>query len=405
MHQRAVGELSTRRQSGLMVWMRKLWMQRNAGRVIAAHDLSLQLATREADMPAFRAQWQALVEAGQGGQKVYQLPAYFDALREADDGNARVEVLAVTRGAERSLIAVVPVRLAAWDMTFRLGPVTVWRRRLLVINLLGSVPSEALPMSWLISEALAMFPGQDAVLMHAVSKRLGVWESLLGCADLHPSLVADWRHCHTMAVPATVAAYLTQFSGKKRYNLKRQIRQLGDACGPLNLTRIDSTAKLDDLFAALQTLQPAGTPPSLRRETVAALAQHGLLLCYVLRGGGKVIGTLVGTRSADVLHIHNIFVDQEQRHLSVGTTTMQLAMEDIISMACFKMIDFGYGTPKHEFSTSHQLDMRAQVAVLRSADPMRHLFTLHRVFHVVTERVIAGVKAALAAWRSGRQRA
>lgn len=400
----AVDDLPSARLGRLTLPAPRLWKQRNAGMAPGVESgLVVQMATARAAEPVLRLQWQALVETGQSGHRVYQLPAYFDAIRAACDGSTRAELLTVTRVADQALVAVVPVSLGPLDLTFRIGPVVLWRRRLSCVNLLGSVPSagaSALPLAWLAGRVLALLPQADAVVLHAVPAAHGIWEHLVAAGPvhaIHAAMLSNWRACHTMPVPATVLAYEQQFSSKKRYNLKRQMRQLGAACGPLRLSRIESGTDLDLLFHAFAALAPA---PALRRAMADALAANGLLLCYVLRAGDKVVGAIVGTRSAHVLHVHNIYVDASQRHLSVGATTLHLAMEDMIGMGCFRLLDFGYGTPRHDFTSSHVLATRAQLAIARRGQPVRHWLTAHRVFHVITEYLIARVKAMLRQWRA-----
>ncbi len=387
----AIDDLPTPRVAGLAPRTWRLWTQRNA---TVTGGLCVRVATESAADPGFRAQWHCLAET------VYESPAYFDAVRDADDGSAPIELLAVTRSGDGRLVAVVPVRRATWELGFRVGRIVLWRRPMPVLLLLGS--GGAAPLSVLTAEALALFQQAQAVLLHAVPQGLGLWDELVNEAEGHgvcASMLSNWRACHTMPVPASIDAYLQLSSSKKRYNLKRQQRQLASACGALVLERLSTVAHVSELLAASAAL-PAAQKVLPRPAMLEALARHGLLLCYVLRAGDRVMGVIVGTRSADVLHVHNIFTDNQQRHLSVGSTIMQLAMEDIISMACFKLVDFGYGTPRHEFSSSHVLQVRAQVAVTRRGDAARHWFAAFRLFHVCTEYAIARVKDVRAMWRA-----
>ncbi|QYF92337.1 GNAT family N-acetyltransferase [Massilia sp. PAMC28688] len=375
------------------------------------HSLSspwtVQIATGRAGDPAFRAQWLSLVEGGQSAQKLYQLPAFFDAIADSDGGQAPVELVTVTRAG--TLLAVVPVRFGVLELAFNIGPLVLWRKQLATMSMLGSLPAQGshqVPLALVASEVLALYPQAAAVFLQALPREGGHWQQLLeGRAQgVQPAMVSDWRACHTMPVPPSVEAYMQQFTSKKRYNIRRQVRQLADACGPVSLSRIAQANQIDALFDALAHLLDRDAGAALqRRLTVDALARHSLLLCYVLRAGEAVMGVIVATRSSSVLHIHNIFTNEGYRHLSVGATVMQLAMEDLIGMNCFKLIDFGYGTPKHAFSSSQLLEMRAQVAVVRRSQAIRHLFAAHQACQAVAEQLVGLAKKMRSAWRRARR--
>lgn len=367
--------------------------------------LEVQIETARAADPVFRSQWLALVEGGVSPQKIYQLPQFFDAVRDSDDGAAPVELLTVRRRLDHALLAVVPVRLGPHTLAFNIGKLVLWRRTIGAVQLLGSVPASAVPginMLFLARRCLDMFPQCQALMLAALPA--GPFWTALSCSPgqaMHAILLSEWRACHLMPLPRTVDAYMQQFSAKKRYNLKRQLRLLAEHYGTLAVLRVDHPAQVGALCDAIGLLLPPAKMAKVqRRESLEALARHGLLLSYVVTAGGAPLGVVTATRSAHVLHIHNIYADDSQRSLSVGTSVMLLALEDMIGMTCFTLIDFGYGTPRHDYSSSQVLEARAPVAIVRGMGRVRLLLGAHRVFHLLAERAVRLAKALRRQWRA-----
>lgn len=367
--------------------------------------LVVQIETARAADPAFRSQWLALVEGGASPQKIYQLPQFFDAVRDSDDGSAPIELLTVRRRLDHALLAVVPVRPGPHALAFNIGKLVLCRRSIAAVQLLGSVPAsagQAISPQFLARRCLELFPQCQALVLAALPA--GPLWTALSCGPgqgLHASLLSDWRACHIMPLPRTVDAYMQQFSAKKRYNLRRQLRLLAGHYGELAVLRVEHPGQVGALFDAISSLLPLAKMAKVqRRESLEALASHGLLLCYVVTAGAAPLGVVTATRSAHVLHIHNIYADDSQRSLSVGTSVMQLALEDIIRMSCFRLIDFGYGTPRHDYSSSQVLEARAPVAIVRDAGRVGRLLAAHRAFHLLADRLVRLAKALRRTWRA-----
>ena len=373
-------------------------------------DFVVQQATSRVADPAFLATWRALVAASDSAQKIYQTPEYFQYLSESLSNNIRLEVLALVRLRDAAIVGVVPVRVGSNELNFNVGPLSLYRAKVQMISLLGSIPA-APPgtdaAEFLSAQLLAMFPEAKAVFMQALPEDSAHWKNLqdmAGQRELTTALMGHWRECHTMPLPATFNQYLEKFSSKKHYNLNRQLRLLGEQLGPLHLTRVERPEQVPAMMAALQSLIDPGQLGTLLSEaTLTALACKDLLLCYVLHAGEEAIAAVVGTRSPDTLHIHNIFLEKKHLALSVGTSAMHLAIQDLVGLGCLRGIDFGYGTPNHEFRSSHVLETRAQVMVYNRMQPVSLLFFLHGVFFNTSEAVIAAVKSARNMVRSLRR--
>lgn len=366
-----------------------------------ASDLMVELATERASDPTFCFLWQALVADSRSPQKIYQTPAFFKFLQQACYPGDRLELLTVTRRSDGALVGVVPVRINKRNLDFKFGPLTLHSAQVEMIYLLGSIPaapSGSDVAAMLATRMLAQFPAAKAVQMAALPVDSAYWDDLSGIGAsggvLSTSLTSPWRACHTMPLPAAFDQYLEKFSAKKRYNLHRQIRQLSEQVGELELERVEQPGQVAGMMRSLEALVARdGMKSVLSEKTFVSLAAQGLLLCHVLRAGDQVLAATIGTRSPDTLHVHNIFVEKKHLALSIGTSAMHLVIKDLAAMGGLKMLDFGYGTPNHEFRSSHVLETRAEVLLFDNTKSISLLFFIHRHFVALSEGLICKIKS------------
>jgi CelD/BcsL family acetyltransferase involved in cellulose biosynthesis len=371
----------------------------SAPEIGAASEYVVALGTERATDPTFCILWQALVADSLSPQKIYQTPAFFKFMQDTRKPGERLELLTVSRHADGALVGVVPVRISKQELNFNVGPLKLRTCKIEMINLLGSIPaapSGSAMANQLVSQLLALFPTAKAVLMQALPLESAYWQDLaeIGAGDvLSATLMGPWQECHTLPLPPTFECYLGKFSAKKRYNLNRQIRQLTEQVGPLELERIERPEQVPGMMSALAALlSEAEWKTVLSEKHFSALAAQGLLLCHVLRAGDQVLAAILATRSPDTLHVHNIFVEKKHLALSVGTSAVHLAIKDLTGLGCLRAMDFGYGTPNHEFRSSHVLKTRTQVLLFDNTKSISLLFFIHRHFVTASEGLISTVK-------------
>jgi hypothetical protein len=212
-------------------------------------------------------------------------------------------------------------------------------------------------------------------------------------AGMPAYVLNGWRACHTQPLPDSVDAYLKSFSAKKRYNLSRQVRLLTEAAGPLHVLRIDQpgqvTAMLDAMVATDASRTAGRADEQARLES---LARHGLLLSYVICCGENDVAVVYGMRSASVWHVYKILCRQDYMHLSVGTSAIHLAVQDVLARFRFDHIDFGYGTPHAEFRSTHVLQTRGLVLLHRAHGRTAWLLKAHGGYDVLNGALIRQVK-------------
>lgn len=375
----------------------------------AGGQFRVELATDRLHEAAFCARWRELVGESDSAQRIYQTPEFFRYLLNTGAAGSRAELLAIVRQSDDVIEGVVPVVLVEQPLNFAIGQRVLFAPKVPMVRLLGSIPAvspHVAVIDTLARKILAVFPEAHAIFMQALPQESHFWRALARPGarrrGLATALLGDWRDCHTMPLPATFEQYLEKFSAKKRYNLNRQIRRLDEQVGTLELMRIEQTGQVGVMLASLAELvSPAQFADSVNPRMLAHLAAQGLLCCYVLRAGSETLAVIIATRSATVMHIDKIFVTDHHRALSVGTSAMHLAVKDIIAQDGIGLIDFGYGTPKHEFASSHLLQRRGQVLLFDSMASARVLFYAHAVFFHAVETLIPVAKrvmAKLASW-------
>ncbi|MFS2014975.1 GNAT family N-acetyltransferase [Massilia sp. CT11-108] len=122
------------------------------------------------------------------------------------------------------------------------------------------------------------------------------------------------------------------------------------------------------------------------------MARHGLLLSYVIRCGENDVAVVYGMRSASVWHVYKILCRQDYMHLSVGTSAIHLAVQDVLAHFTFDHIDFGYGTPHAEFRSTHVLETRGLVLLHRARSGTAWLLNVHGRYDALNGALIRQVK-------------
>jgi hypothetical protein len=340
--------------------------------------------------------WNGLLQASASEEKLYQTPAFYRYLGDTAGPNEPFALFAVTRRTDGLVVGMVPVRLIRQNIDFRAGRLGCARFSRPVVQVLGSVPMlpdlALLPV--LAERLLEHWPQACGVSMQAVPRNL--FEQIGVLSGWRVRVLDGWRDCHTMPLPDSVDAYLQRFSSKKRYNLSRQVRLLATQAGDIALLRIEQPEQVSTLFDALRVLtDSAEFSAHPRQEKFERLAANGLLHSYVLRCGEHTVGAVIATRAEGKWHVHNIFCARTWHHLSPGTSVVHLALQDLLQHFHFSEADFGYGTPNHDFRSTHVLRSRGHVLLYRPRTPMALMLAAHRLYAKSYDRGAAAVKQAL----------
>jgi CelD/BcsL family acetyltransferase involved in cellulose biosynthesis len=376
-------------------------------RTEAAQRFEFFDTTQDHDRSDVQAAWRQLLAAGHSPEKLYQLPEFFKYLLEtAKPGETACELHLVRRRSDARIVGLVPGRRTTQTISVRLGPLTLFERTVPVYQVLGSVPlldaSEEGLSGFVLKGLLQCHPDCHALLMQALPEELA---GTVGGKGLSSHVMHGWRDCHTVPLPVNVDAYLQKLSAKKRYNLSRQVRLLAKEAGEVSLVRVEHAHQVPALVDAMRSLLSAEDFASQTSQAkLESLAHHGLLYSYVLCCGEQAMALVLGTRSDEVWHIHNISSKQEYMNLSVGTSVVHLALQDAIAHAHFIHADFGYGTPNQEFRSTHVLQRRGKLLLCQRHGMANLLFSLHGAQDRLNEALIGRVKN-FRKWLKERRRA
>jgi hypothetical protein len=368
----------------------------------------LNVATNYHDRPDILDAWQRLLAEAKGPETLYQLPQFFNYLIDMAQGrDPDYELFIVRRSVDYAIVGFIPVRTLGYDLDFRLGSVSLFKRTIPACQILGSVPllapDEDGLVEFVMEQLLARYAHCDVLYMQAVPEEAA--NDLPRSAGISSYVLYGWRPCHTQPLPDGVEAYLQKFSAKKRYNLSRQVRLLTEAAGALQVLRIEQPGQVATLLDATVAVDPSQEATrNVEQPRLEGLARHGLLLSYVIRCGNEDVAVVFGSRSTTVWHVHKIACQQNYLHLSVGTSAMHLALQDVLANFSFDHVDYGYGTPNAEFRSTNVLKSRGHVLLHRSRGLTALLLKIHNIYDGVNETLIRQAKRAKK-WYAQRKQA
>jgi len=341
--------------------------------------------------PALRAAWNALLDQRDGETLFYQTPGYFDHLASTRD---RASVfLAVIEDDRRTIVGIVPLVLADADLALRVRGFQLAKLSLSTIRIFPGtplLPSSPELLGLLFEHLHRIFPDCDSIQLSAVPTRSALWRFLEQSARIDERFLLyapnGARLCHVADIPDSFDTYLSAFSRKKRYNLKRQVRRLEEhSGGSLTLRRVQA---VDDVAGLRQAMSQLGvaSDSTLSDSAMRDLAGRSMLLSYVLVGGGKCYAVAVGTRFEDTVLFHRFAHDESLGHLSPGAVLHLSMMEDLIGNRLARRIDYGFGEPTYR--SNNVVDERVAVMLFRKT-----LLNRVRIFaHSAFERTLAAIK-------------
>lgn len=353
--------------------------------------------------------WRSMLGRSTGPETLYQTPEFFRFALEGPSENAKSQVLyAVRRNCDGAYVGFVPVRKCNLTLKFDIGPLKLVHRKLVGLQLMGSVPlldeNEPGLVAFVLPQLLAIHADCRLLLMQAVPA--AVVPALEAIPGLSAYVPEGLRDCHTVPLPENFAEYLKKFSAKKRYNLTRQIRLLEEQAGKLEVCLIEEVAAVPKMIEAMRDVLTTEQFNEFAKHTsLERLAKHGILHSYVIRCGSENVAVVYGTRSSLVWHVYKIAALAKYKAFSIGTSAMHVALQDVMTNFSFSDVDFGYGVPNQEFRATHVLKERGEVLLCRSRSMTAMLLALHSRYQRAMQSLIARVKERQRRFKQRRQAA
>lgn len=339
---------------------------------------------------ALRDDWQQLAAASGSCEAIYQSPAFASFLDSGASTGHSFFLYGAYQAYTGQRLGLIPVMLASAGQR--------WRNNSAQLIMLGSAPllePEPDLLDALHAFLYAEFPQIKALVYRALPANHAIWRHLQHNRQMLALPLHGWRNCHSLILPVSYADYLAKLGSKRRYNLKRQQRQLAQAAGgALELREI---AELQDLPALRQALQACCPPTRLRQlwneKEIQALAQHGLLLCFRIDAGTRCCGVLLGLRDSRSYHLFNILPAPQWQALSAGTSILQIVLAHLSAQAQLSKVEFGYGEPAQGYQSANQICQRAHVLLLRRT-AANHMYRLwHSLRTAMQQRLKRHAKA------------
>lgn len=205
---------------------------------------------------------------------------------------------------------------------------------------------------------------------------------------------------HQIRFPGVQAEYWKHFSGKSRYNLRRQANKFDHRL--VVSTSPDQVPDFLEKAHAISTKSWQTARLGLRirnspeeREFWGMIASFGAFRSYILEHQGIAVAFVIGTSWNGYYTYEEVAYDPEYARHSPGTVLLYRQIEDLIARDTPRVLDFGFGDAEYKrlFST-HQTQSGPIMLVRRAFNPMVYLR-----LHQLTTRITRSLKAA--ALRSG----
>lgn len=325
--------------------------------------------------------WQASLDAHGGVDRMQQSPQWLEHKLRVGD---RTNIELTTVFDVETILGVVPTVRTQVDLSMRMAGMRLLGGGLPVRSILGNVP--AVPADFKLMESMLLGLLDDDVL--GVSIRMVPLRSVL--YQTMSQLVGQKRGLalfslrepferHTLQLPGSFAQYLHQFDAKKRYNLKRQVRQLGMACGgEATLQEFSRPEQVEEFLQAIAELVDrswqAGVTNDLPRRTelclreYRSLAESGLFRSYVLYAGGQAAAYCVGLQYEDIYYFDATAYDPRQAAHSPGSVLLLMLVEALTADQDRRVrtVNFGYGDHDYKRSFGNVHELVAEVVLLKS---------------------------------------
>ncbi len=343
------------------------------------------LATHQSRMEV-RSCWNQLFCRNDRPGAIYQSDSYDEFRRES--GDVVCNLPATTETEPNGVVGIVPLKATEIGLQFMLRSKLMYRLRPHGLMLLGSEPmlvEEPEAFDSLFLHLARHHPEASAISLMAVREGSFTWRHLATSAVIREHFYVykpeGLRNCHAVEVPASLDAYHRGLGKKRRYNLQRQERLLSEHLGDeLTLVAIDRASRLHELYRAIEQLG-ATDDAILSPEHYALACKHGLLLCYVLRAGSRVVGLALGSQCRRTFLVHRLFHDSSLQRFSPGTALWQHMLRDLIGNGRFDRVEMGFGDPAYRHHTTNIIEQRARILLLRRTVVNRLRIEAHRGFY------------------------
>ena len=222
--------------------------------------------------------------------------------------------------------------------------------------------------------------GIDCIYIKSISPETEIYSTLIESGKKINSkyfcfIESGPREFHSLSLKESFEAFLSMYSKKERYNLKRQCRLAREASGgELTLKRIASADDVEFFVTSSRQILNNSWKSNLgetdiffsmdRCSEYSILAQNGLLRSYILLGNSEPWAFVLGYQWGGIFHYSNVAYDESRANLSPGTVLFYLMLEDLHFNNKPEILNFGIGNSfyKRRFGTEISSDCTLFIA-------------------------------------------
>lgn len=359
----------------------------------------------------FQARWRRLMPLAAGNSYAqYQSPEWFTYLSSHEPD--RVFRPLAIQDSTGDLVGVVPRYHYTKEIAFGAGRRDFWRFQLSTVSILGCQP--LVPSSEDVYDMLfeALASDRDTadlpIYFHSVPVNSHLWSYLRQSALIsgHYSLwMPDGvRQLHSLELPASYDSYLGSFKSKTRTNLKKKIRLIEAASGPLRLDRVDRPEQTEAFLQASESVIRHAWQrklvnrhvfqPVQRPEAAHQLAGLGLLRSYILWAGATPVGLVLGYQYEGMYHFAETAFMSELGRYSPGLILIFKMIEDLINHKAPQKIVFGIGDAQYKQQFGNLRERDATIILVRKKLSASLLMNAHRAWRLMVDAAKAVVAAS-----------
>ena len=298
----------------------------------------------------------------------------------------------------------VPLQVGRYILAFRIRGVTFGEIGLRVVsfpNDQAGIFCDPVLYERLFATISESFPDHDAVYISRVPQGSLLWDVIESSYAIRERFMVHYPEgvleSHSIPLPATFQEYAAKLTGKKRYNLNRDLRRLREeGGGRFELRKITRRDEVETLYQALASFHDV--PHStrfllLKRAEYERLADQGFLLCYLLYSGDRPCAAFFGTKHQDRFYGERLARDQRMDQFSPGTLIQHLAIEDLITNEKISLIDLGVGRTPYKYTATHLIQPCVKVLLLRKSLRNRVAYLAHRQYWTLIRLLKSGREA------------
>lgn len=372
-----------------------------------ADTLTLVPSGEALGSPALRGCWATMLGGVNRLNRLYASPDWFEHLSLTEPN---IELfLGVLKDEVGQVVGVCPVAVRDVPLSYDVASRVITRNILRGAVILGDEPMlPPLPGAYrrLLGGLFERLPSLQCVYISALPLEgfagrvfRGEWGA---SRDYFSYLPYGNRPWFWIELGAGFEEYLGTMSGKARYNLRRQVRELGKTLGGApELIQVDSVGQIGEFAEQVarisarswqhRVLGPTAADTDRSLSAFRDLARRGILRSFLLRCGPEPCAFVVGYQFDGVYYYAQVGYNETLGHLSPGTSLLYLLLEALFRKNTPWALNFGIGDAVYKRRFANRQISDASVFLLRRGLGNRLRWSSHRAFQAgvnLTKRLL-----------------